>query len=54
MSLIFIEGDSVIINKAQAMKNQEALSTLVSMEGILHRIAICVDVYRLYGYEKGS
>lgn len=40
---VLVEGYSVIINKAQALKNQEALSALASVEGTLHPMAICSD-----------
>ncbi|MDG4812523.1 hypothetical protein P8629_05835 [Hydrogenovibrio sp. 3SP14C1] len=40
---VLIEGYSIIINKAQAMKNQKALSTLASVKGTLHPMAICSD-----------
>ncbi|MBD3611866.1 MAG: hypothetical protein HUJ13_05550 [Hydrogenovibrio crunogenus] len=40
---VLVEGYSIIINKAQAMKNQEALSALASVEGTLHPMAICSD-----------
>ncbi len=40
---VLIEGYSVVINKAQAMKNQEALSALTAVEGTLHPLAICAD-----------
>ncbi|QBZ83081.1 hypothetical protein GHNINEIG_01122 [Hydrogenovibrio crunogenus] len=40
---VLVEGYSIIINKAQAMKNQEALSALASVEGTLQPMAICSD-----------
>lgn len=40
---VLVEGYSVIINKTQALKNEDALTALAAVEETLHPMAVCSD-----------
>lgn len=44
---VLVEGYSVIINKARALENQEALNALAAVEETLHPMAVCSDEHLL-------